>query len=103
MAESSEKEALFVKVAECLYRNRSSGSYFALVKRRGKQIRKSLRTKDRKLADLDDRASESGNLIKLLGSDLLTFQVSHCEPPAHHSSALVQIPALNSNCRDDSD
>lgn len=40
-----------MKVAECLYRNRSSGTYFALVKRKGKQIRKSLKTKDRKLAE----------------------------------------------------
>lgn len=44
-------DPLFLKVAECLYRNRSSGTYFALVKRKGKQIRKSLRTKDRKLAE----------------------------------------------------
>jgi len=44
-------EPLFVKVAECLYRNRSSGTYFALVKRKGKQLRKSLKTKDRKLAE----------------------------------------------------
>lgn len=44
-------QAEFVKVAECLYRNPTSGTYFALVKRKGKQIRKSLRTKDRKLAE----------------------------------------------------
>lgn len=44
-------EPLLTKVAECLYRNRSSGTYFALVKRKGKQIRKSLKTKDRKLAE----------------------------------------------------
>ncbi|MGK0188346.1 MAG: integrase [Verrucomicrobiales bacterium] len=49
--EISDKEPQFVKVAECLYRNQSSGTYFALVKRKGKQIRKSMRTKDRKLAD----------------------------------------------------
>lgn len=39
------------KVGECLYRNVSSGVYFALLKVRGKQIRKSLKTKDRKLAE----------------------------------------------------
>ena len=50
MPVSSETEPLFVKVAECLYRNRSSGTYFALVERKGKQIRQSLKTKDRKLA-----------------------------------------------------
>lgn len=40
----------FVKVAECLYRNQSSGTYYALVKRGGKQFRRSLKTKDRILA-----------------------------------------------------
>lgn len=51
MADNDRSEPLFVKVAECLYRNRSSGTYFALVKRKSKQIRKSLKTKDRKLAE----------------------------------------------------
>ncbi|MCB1094390.1 MAG: hypothetical protein KDN22_02315 [Verrucomicrobiae bacterium] len=45
MSVSSETEPLFVKVAECLYRNRSSGTYFAPVERKGKQIRQSLKTK----------------------------------------------------------
>lgn len=35
----------FEKVGECLYRNPSSGTYYALVKVRGKQIKKSLKTK----------------------------------------------------------
>jgi len=43
--------AVFQKVAECLYRNESSGGYYAFVKKSGKQIRRSLKTKDRKLAD----------------------------------------------------
>lgn len=51
MPEAPESEPLFAKVAECLYRNRSSGTYFALVKQKGKQIRKSLKTTDRKLAE----------------------------------------------------
>lgn len=34
----------FEKIGECLYRNASSGTYFALVKRQGKQIRRSLET-----------------------------------------------------------
>ncbi|MGE9291206.1 MAG: tyrosine-type recombinase/integrase, partial [Puniceicoccales bacterium] len=41
----------FLRVAECLYRNTSTGIYYALFKRGGKQIRKSLRTQDRKLAE----------------------------------------------------
>lgn len=51
MSETPEAEPLFVRVAECLYRNRSSGTYFALVKRNGKQRRQSLKTQDRKLAE----------------------------------------------------
>ncbi|HVU17856.1 MAG TPA: hypothetical protein VHD32_13100 [Candidatus Didemnitutus sp.] len=38
-------------MVECLYRRKSSGTYYALVKRSGKQYRRSLRTTDRKLAD----------------------------------------------------
>jgi len=45
-----EKPA-FHKVAENLYRLESSGGYYALIKKSGKQFRRSLKTKDRKLAD----------------------------------------------------
>jgi hypothetical protein len=38
-------------VAENLYRLESSGGYYALVKKAGKQFRRSLKTKDRKLAE----------------------------------------------------
>lgn len=41
----------FIKVAECLYRHVSSDCYYALVKRRGKQFRRSLKTTDRQLAN----------------------------------------------------
>ena len=34
----------FEKVGECLYRNPSSGTYFARVKLRGKEIKRTLRT-----------------------------------------------------------
>jgi len=51
MTKESQKQTEFAKVAECLYRNKSSSTYYALVKRNGRQIRKSLKTKDRKLAD----------------------------------------------------
>jgi len=50
-AEQDEKAPEFIRVAECLYRKRTSGVYYALVKRSGKQIRKSLKTQDRKLAE----------------------------------------------------
>jgi len=39
-----------VKVGANLYRNASSGTYYALVKKEGKQIRRSLKTKDPQLA-----------------------------------------------------
>lgn len=45
------KAGAFQKVAECLYRHRSSGTYYGLVKRSGKQYRRSLKTSDRKLAE----------------------------------------------------
>ena len=48
--EPSSKEP-FQKVAECLYRRLPSGVYYALVKRAGKQYRRSLKTTDRKLAE----------------------------------------------------
>jgi len=50
-ASASEAPAVFKRVAECLYRHSTSGIYYALVKRRGKQFRKSLKTTDRQLAE----------------------------------------------------
>jgi hypothetical protein len=41
---------IFKRVGQCLYRNTASGIYYALVKKRGKQHRKSLRTTDRLFA-----------------------------------------------------
>jgi hypothetical protein len=45
------EQPVFHKVAENLYRLESSGAYYALIKKSGKQFRRSLKTKDRKLAD----------------------------------------------------
>jgi integrase len=45
------EQPVFHKVAENLYRLESSGGYYALIKKAGKQFRRSLKTKDRKLAD----------------------------------------------------
>ncbi len=42
--------SVFHKVGECLYRHESSGVYYGLVKRSGKQFRRSLKTTDRRLA-----------------------------------------------------
>lgn len=49
--ESEPMSGAFQKVAECLYRHMSSGKYYGLVKRSGKQYRRSLKTTDRKLAE----------------------------------------------------
>jgi len=49
-APTARRQAAFHKVAECLYRHESSGIYYALVKRSGKQFRRSLQTTDRQLA-----------------------------------------------------
>lgn len=54
MIRSIETESagpVFKKVAECLYRHIPTGTYYGLVKRGGKQFRKSFKTTDRKLAD----------------------------------------------------
>ena len=51
MSETRKRpQATLVKVADNLYRNSSSEMYYALVKRSGKQIRKSLKTTDSQLA-----------------------------------------------------
>lgn len=50
MQTTEKEEALFEKVGECLYRYRPSGGYYARVKVGGKEIRRSLETKDRHVA-----------------------------------------------------
>jgi len=47
----SARKLVFHRVAENLYRLETSGGYYALLKRGDKQFRRSLKTKDRKLAD----------------------------------------------------
>ncbi len=55
---------VFNKVAQNLYRLGTTGKYYALLKRGGKQFRRSLRTIDRKLAErrLAELRREIGNL-----------------------------------------
>ena len=50
-AKSGHPKVVFNRVSENLYRLETSGGYYALVKRGGKQFRRSLKTKDRKLAE----------------------------------------------------
>jgi hypothetical protein len=63
------------KVAENLYRRETSGGYYALVKRASKQFRRSLRTKDRKLAKrrLSDLKGKIGALRISDDADLIEF------------------------------
>lgn len=58
------RKVAFHRVAENLYRLESSGGYYALLKRGAKQFRRSLKTKDRKLADR--RLSELRGLVSNL-------------------------------------
>jgi integrase len=44
-------EPEYKKVSENLYRRQTTGTYYGLLKRGGKQFRRSLKTKDRKLAE----------------------------------------------------
>jgi hypothetical protein len=69
-----EKPA-FHKVAENLYRLESSNGYYALLKRGGKQFRRSLKTKDRKLADhrLNDLRTKIG-CLKISPDAKLNFE-----------------------------
>ncbi len=66
----------YVRVAECLYRNDSSGSYYAWVKKSGKQIRRSLKTSDRKLANrrLRELRQKLTGLDFSKGKSKLTFK-----------------------------
>jgi integrase len=59
---TSQNQQDLKRVGECLYRSQSSNIYYALIKRGGKQIKRSLRTTDaalarRKLKELIDQAA----------------------------------------------
>lgn len=58
---TTAKQQELQRVGECLYRSQTSKIYYAIIKRGGKQIKRSLRTKDgmlarRRLSDLMDQA-----------------------------------------------
>jgi integrase len=59
------RKVVFHRVAENLYRLEPTGSYYALLKRGDKQFRRSLKTKDRKLADrrLAEYREQVGGLV----------------------------------------
>jgi integrase len=72
---SPQKSPGYTLVAECLYRNDASGIYYALIKRGGKQIRRSLKTSDRKLAErrLVEFREKVGGLDATHGKVKLSF------------------------------
>jgi hypothetical protein len=51
MRTRTDRIGVFRKVAECLYRYSSNGVYYARIKTDGKEIRRSLETTDRQLAN----------------------------------------------------
>ena len=69
MPEVSKDQSLFDKVGECLYRYRPTGAYYARVKTGGKEIRRSLKTKDRQVAksNLSDLRAELGQVDLSIG------------------------------------
>jgi hypothetical protein len=69
----------FEKIGECLYRNPSSGPYYALVKIRGKQIKQRLKARD-----LAEGLRDGGKLI------LDTY--SHVRPA--HSEQMAKLMTI---------
>jgi hypothetical protein len=89
----------FEKVGECLYRNPSSGTYYALVKIRGKQIKRSLDTDNlpearRKLRDFKNERARIDQEVGRLTVDALcdrglesgVSQGSQSDPPAQEKA-----------------
>jgi integrase len=60
-------QSVMLKIGECLYRNETSGTYYALVKRHGRQIRRSLKTNDKTLAQR--RLAEFRESVSRLSTD----------------------------------
>lgn len=63
------------RVAECLYRNTSSGTYYGLVRKDRQQIKRSLKTQDRKLAErkLREFREEVGQLSSNIDARRIKF------------------------------
>ncbi|HTD65375.1 MAG TPA: hypothetical protein VK846_02450, partial [Candidatus Limnocylindria bacterium] len=71
----AESQSVFRKVGECLYKHESSGIYYGLVKRCGKQFRRSLKTNDRVLANrrLSELREKVGRLSNVKSARRITF------------------------------
>jgi len=90
MKNSKKDAAPFDKVGECLYRYRSSGVYYARIKTRSKEIRRSLETRDRNVAKrkLSDLKRDLG-LLDLEAGDLTLAEL--CE--RYFKTVLHQKPS----------
>ena len=75
-AAETDSYPVFHKVGQNLYRLESSGIYYALFKRGGKQIRRSLKTNDRALAQrrLNDEREKIVRLTDTKGASKITFK-----------------------------
>ena len=74
---SSRKQYTFKRVSENLCKVIETGGYYALVKRGGKQIRRSLKTND-KVASYGSKPTKnlsSGNYILQYSNDLVNWQL----------------------------
>lgn len=73
--DKAPKNPVFHKVGQNLYRHESSGGYYALFKRSGKQIRKSLKTTDPALARhrLAEYRQKIARLTQTKGASKITF------------------------------
>jgi len=85
----AESPGGFAHVGECLYRHRSSGTYYGLIKKGGKQFRRSLKTKDRKLAErrIADLRLKVGGLTQTRDTaktGFQTFATAWVERHRHH-------------------
>ena len=98
-----ENRSIFKRVAECLYRSHN-GRYYALVKRGGKQFKKSLRTTDfalakRHLIDFREKAvllaGSSINERKMLFEDLCQLWLASIRPGLKSSSYKRRETAIN--------
>ena len=73
----TQRTGPFHRIGENLYRLKSTGTYYALFKRGGKQIRKSLKTTDKDLAKR--RLSTQREKVSRLNTDKDTRNISFAE------------------------
>lgn len=104
--QNDASDPVFVRVAECLYRHASSGIYYGLVKRGGKQFRQSFKTKDRKLAERKlrrfrekaSRLTATGPRSRITFGELAKIWLERAKPalkPSSYRRREVSVNQLN--------